>query len=143
MSTGRKLPRRKEMALAALLSTSTLAAAAQAAGISERTLRAWRRTAEFAAEYRARRLEVVEHAVGILQSASLQAVLTLMKNLSCGRASAEISAANILLEKSLQAVEQFDVLSRLEALERAAQGANNHANRNAQTNGFASGGPGH
>jgi hypothetical protein len=129
---------RQEKAIAALLSAGTIGKAAEQAGIAERTLRNWLATPEFAAEYRARRLQLVEHAVGILQSASLQAVLCLMKNLTCGRHSVEVSAANHLLEKSLAAVEQFDILSRLEALEAAQQGAS-HAYHGAQTNGEARG----
>jgi hypothetical protein len=134
MSTGRQLPRKKEKAIAALLATGTLEQAAQQAGVCEKTLRNWLATAEFAAAYRAARLQVVEQAIGILQKASIQAVAALVRNLSCGRPGAEIAAANHLLEKSLQAVEQFDVLSRLEALEaRAAQQGAAYAYRNGQT----------
>src|SRR5262249_12947845 len=126
-------------ALAALLSAASIGRAAEAAGVSERTLRTWLRTPEFSSEYRARRMEVVEHAVSILQSASLQAVAALVKNLNWGRPASEIAAANSLLEKSLQAVDQFSVLARIEALEaQRAQGAASHATYNG--NGTASGG---
>jgi hypothetical protein len=120
MSTGRQLPRKKERAIAALLATGTLGQAAQQAGVCEKTIRNWMATADFAAAYRQARQQVVEQAVGILQTASIQAVAALVRNCSCGKPGAEIAAANHLLEKSLAAVEQFDVLTRLEALEQQA-----------------------
>jgi hypothetical protein len=144
MPGGQRLTRTQEKAIAALLAERTIQNAAARAKISERTLMYWLKQPAFAAEYRAARQRVVEHAVGILQSASSLAVDTLVRNLTCGRPGAEIAAANHLLEKSLQAVEQFDVLSRLEVLEaraREQEGAA-YAYRNAQANGEASRGPG-
>jgi len=142
MSGGRPLSRKKEAAIAALLSAGTHAQAAEQAGIAERTLRNWLAETEFAQAYRQARQQLVEHAVGLMQKASVSAVLTLLKNLSCGRPAVEVSAANSLLERSTAAIETFDVLSRLEALEQAAQQGANHAHGNAQANGEASRGPG-
>jgi hypothetical protein len=139
MPGGKPLTRKREQAVAALLTAGTIARAAEQAGIAERTLRNWLREPEFAALYRARRLQVVEHAVGILQSASLSAVLALVRNLTCGKPGAEIAAAHHLLEHSLQAIQEFDVLSRLEALEQKAQQGANHAYDGAAQNGEARG----
>jgi hypothetical protein len=143
MSTGRQLPRKKEKAIAALLASGTIEKAAQQAGVCEKTLRNWMAQADFAAAYRAARQQIVEQAVGILQQASIQAVAALVRNLNCGRHAVEVSAANSLLERSLAAIEQFDVLTRLEALEeRAAQQGAAYAYRDAQTHGEASRGSG-
>jgi hypothetical protein len=144
MPGGPRLSRTQEKAIAALLAEGTIQNAAARAKISLRTLTFWLKQPDFAAAYRAARQQVVEAAIGTLQAATSQAVDCLIRNLSCGRPGAEIAAAHHLLEKSLQAVEQFDVLSRLEALEAQAalqQGAS-HAYRDAQTNGEASRGPG-
>jgi hypothetical protein len=136
MPGGRPLTRKKEAAIAALLSAGSLARAAEQAGIAERTLRNWLATAEFAQAYRRERQRLVEHAVGILQSASLQAVAALVRNLNCGRPGVEVSAANSLLERSTAAVETFDILTRLELLEQQQAGAS-HAYTNAQADGAA------
>jgi hypothetical protein len=135
------LTSRQEKAITALLATDTLGQAAQQVGVTERTLRNWLATPEFAAAYRAARQRVVEQAIGILQSASIQAVATLIKNLNCGRPASEIAAANSLLERSTAAIEQFDILSRLEALEAQAalKGANHASYNGTQTNGEARG----
>jgi hypothetical protein len=134
MAGGQKISRAQERAIVGLLCEGSIEAAAARAKISPRTLAYWLKTPAFSLAYREARREVVEHAVGVLQKASLSAVLALLRNLNCGRPASEIAAANSLLEKSLQAVEQFDVLSRLEALEAQAalKGTNHHATSNGQ-----------
>jgi hypothetical protein len=134
MPRGRQQPRKREQAIANLLTAPSIEEAARRTGVSDKTLRLWLGQPDFAQLYRRARQQVLEHAVGILQATSRQAVEALVRNLSCGRPGAEIAAANHLLEKSLQAVEQFDVLTRLEALEaRAAQQGAAYAYRNGQT----------
>jgi hypothetical protein len=120
MSKGRPSAHKRQAAIAGLLSCGTIGQAAVQAGICEKTLRLWMAQADFAAAYRQARQQVVEQAIGILQTASIQAVAALVRNLSSGKPGAEIAAANHLLEKSLAAVDQFDVLTRLEALEQQA-----------------------
>jgi hypothetical protein len=144
MSSGRPLARKKEKAIAALLATGTIGQAAQQAGVCEKTLRNWLAQADFAAAFRAARRQVVEQALGILQQASIQAVAALVRNLNCGRHAVEVSAANHLLERSMAAVEEFDLLSRIEALEErlGQQSGATYANRDPHANGEASRGPG-
>jgi hypothetical protein len=143
MPGGRPLTRKREAAIAALLCTSTLEQAAQKAGVCERTLSTWLKEPDFAAAYRLARQRVVEQAIGILQQASIQAVATLVRNLNCGRHAVEVSAANSLLERSTAAIETFDILTRLEALEQQhALGRDAYAYRDAQTNGEANRGAG-
>jgi hypothetical protein len=131
---------RQEKALIALLSVGTIAKAAEQAGVSERTLRHWLATPQFASEYRARRMQVVEQAIGTLQSASVQAVDTLVRNLQCGKPASEIAAANSLLERSTAAVELFDLAQRVAELEERLKGGT-HAYNSASANGQAHGGP--
>jgi hypothetical protein len=139
MPGGRPLTRKKEAAIGALLCSGTIGRAAEVAGISERTLKNWLATPDFAAAYRAERLKLVEHASGLMQSACVSAVLCLMRNLSCGRPGSEIAAANSLLERSMAAVDLFDLQSRLEVLEQQAaqQGAVTHAFNGAAKDGEA------
>jgi hypothetical protein len=140
MPRGQPTSRKREAAIEALLTTGTLADAAHKAKIGERTLRAWLREPSFCAAYRHARAQILEQAVAVMQGVSVSAVMCLVRNLHCGRPGAEIAAANSLLEKSLQAVEQFDMLGRLEALEQqAAQQGAAHAFNGRATNGQARG----
>jgi hypothetical protein len=127
---------RQEKALIALLSASSLARAAEMAGITEKTLRNWMARREFAEEYRKRRMQLVEAAIGSLQAASSLAVDALVRNLNCGRPASEIAAANSLLERSLGGVEMFDLIQRIGALEERLQGGT-HAYNSASANGQA------
>jgi hypothetical protein len=143
MPGGQRLTRTQEKAIAALLAEATIQNAALRAKVSERTLKYWLKQPAFAAEYRLARQRVVEQAIGILQQASIQAVATLVRNLNCGRHAVEVSAANSLLERSTAAIETFDILTRLEALEaQHALGRDAYAYRDAQTNGEANRGEG-
>jgi hypothetical protein len=143
MPGGQKISRAQEKAIAALLSEASLESAAARAGVSERTLKYWLKQPAFAAAYRAARQQVVEHAITLLQRTASLAVATLHRNLSCGKAATEVSAAGKILEHALGAVEQFDLAQRVAELEErlARQGAM-HADLDPQTNGEATGGPG-
>jgi hypothetical protein len=116
---GAKLPRKREVAIAALLSHPTVEAAAAAARVSERTLRLWLRDPEFIAEYRTARRTVLEAATGRLQQAAGQAVDALLRNLTCGRPAAEIRAAATILQLAHQAVELVELEQRVAELEGA------------------------
>jgi hypothetical protein len=137
MSTGR-LPRRKEAAIAALLTSASIAAAAEKIGVSERTLRVWLKDVTFASEYRAARASILEHALGVCQGAAISAVSCLLRNTTCGKAAVEVAAAGKLLEHSIGAVELFDLSQRVAELEQQikAQGAG-YANRGTFPNGQA------
>lgn len=102
----------------ALLSSPTIAEAAQTAEISVTT--AWRimRLPSFQQEFRALRRELVERALSELQSAAGEAVAALRRNLNCGNPSAEIRAAQIILEQSHKGVELIDLAARVENLQK-------------------------
>lgn len=107
----------REKIIDALLSTSTIADAAKQAGVSEATIFRCLRDETFKNEYRNARRDVVENTVGQLQGATAQAVETLTKNLSCGNPTAEIRAAQLILETSYKGIELIDLQMRLEILE--------------------------
>jgi hypothetical protein len=114
---GNKLNRTQELAIAALLSCRTIKAAAKRCGIDESSLRGWLRLPEFVAEYRAARREIVDSAICRIQAATDKAVRTLERNLKGKRPSDEIRAATVLLEFAVKAVDQTNLLARIEALE--------------------------
>ena len=90
---GEKLSRKREQAIAALLAEPTLAAAAGALGVSDRTLRNWLKRSTFRAAYREARRQVVEGAIARLQQATTDAVACLQRNLTCEHAATEVRAA--------------------------------------------------
>jgi hypothetical protein len=114
---GEKLSRRHEATVAALLTEPTLAAAANRAGISEATLARWLKRPEFQAAFRAARRQVVEAAIGTLQTASSEAVATLRRNLGASAESVQIRAAAVILEHATKAIELMDLVERVERLE--------------------------
>jgi hypothetical protein len=114
---GDKRSRRQELAIAALLCQPTLDKAAQAAGISPRTLKGWLTEPTFQATYREARRRTVEQAIGQLQRACGKAVRALVKNLACDNPAARNAAAKAILEQAVKGVELADVLERLERLE--------------------------
>ena len=94
---GDKLARKQEAAIAALLSTPTVADAAREIGVNVASLYRWMQLPEFSAAFRLARRNVVERAVSELQAAAGDAVETLRRNLRCENAAAEIRAAQIIL----------------------------------------------
>ncbi|MGH2620832.1 MAG: hypothetical protein ACRDHG_09735, partial [Anaerolineales bacterium] len=67
---GEKLTRKQEQAIAALLSETTIAAAAERAAVSEASLLRWTKLPDFLAAFREARRQVMEKAVAQLQQAS-------------------------------------------------------------------------
>lgn len=113
------LPERQQHAIIALLAKGTVAAAARASGVGERTLHTWLADPTFSAAYRAARRESVRAALAALQRASADAVATIamvMKDRAAAPA-VRLAAARTVLDLALQAVELDDVLARLAALE--------------------------
>jgi hypothetical protein len=115
---GSRRPQREDAALSALLAEPTIAAAAQVAGISERTLMRWLAQPDFKARYRAARRQLVEAAIGRLQQTATQAVDALTRNLTCGVPTSEIAAAKAVLDNAVKAIELVDLAARIEQLER-------------------------
>jgi len=110
---------RQDKALAALLLGKTNREAGRAAGAAESTVRRWRKDPLFIAAYRARRSEVVSDAIAGAQRLCKEAVDTLgelMRDTNQPGA-VRTSAAKLVLDVSLKAVELEDLKTRIEALE--------------------------
>ena len=75
---GSKMPRKKELAINALLTKGTIEGAAAACGLHKRTLRRWMRDPEFETAYRAARSQVLQQTIGLLSRASINAVALLL-----------------------------------------------------------------
>lgn len=105
--------------LAVLLTAPSKAAAAQAAGISPRTLRDYLADPEFQTEYKRAFAGLVEDATRQAQQAITPALSTLREIVESEdeNAQARISAARTILEYSMKLTEQTDILARLEELE--------------------------
>jgi hypothetical protein len=131
MAGGPKLSRGQERALAALLSEASIKNAAAVAKVSERTLCYWLKQPDFAREYRIARAQLVEHAITVLQRVTSLAVVTLHRNMSCGKPATEVLAASKILEHAVGGLEVFDLSQRVAELEQLvqSQGAG-HENRN-------------
>ncbi len=113
--------------LAALLTAPSKAAAAQAAGISPRTLRDYLADPEFQAAYRQAFSGLVEDATRQAQQ-SLAPALSTLREIVGDRgqdAQARISAARAILSHGLKLIETTDILDLLTELE-AAIGSENH-----------------
>jgi len=115
---GQKLGRKMEAAIAALLLEPTIPAAAQRAGVSERTLDRWLSNPVFAAAYRAARKKVFDQAVSTLRAASTEAVQTLRDALNDTSSSIRVRAALGILDFGIRITEMTDLEERISALER-------------------------
>jgi hypothetical protein len=142
MPGGQQLSRKQEKAIAALLSEPSIQRAAEAAKVSERTLKYWLKQPEFAREYRIARQQLVEHAVTVLQRVTSLAVVTLHRNMSCGKPATEVLAASKILEHAVGGLEVFDLAQRVAELEQAiqTQGAG-YDSQNTFANGQTNNGP--
>jgi hypothetical protein len=122
---GEKFGRKKEEAIAALLSQRSVEDAARVAGIGVNTLLRWLQIPEFQAAYRQARREVFGQATARLQQASGAAVSTLLKVMvdQNAPASTKVRAADCVLDRAGKAIENEDMEARVAALERALGGS--------------------
>ena len=110
----------KRRAIEALVSGSSRAAAAAAAGVAERTLRRWACSDDFAAALRAAYDEAFTDALRVLRGAAMDAVRALREVASDREAPppARVAAARAILEEGRKAIELDETEARLTALER-------------------------
>jgi hypothetical protein len=120
---GSKFGRKKEAAIAALLSQRNHEEAARAAGVSKRTLNRWLKMPEFQSAYLEARRAAMFQANARLQQVSSAAVSTLAKIMldPIAPASARVRAADCILARGNQGLENEDLDMRLAALERSAK----------------------
>jgi len=114
---GQKLTRNQEKAVAALLAHPSIAAAARAVGVSEKTLDNWLKLPRFRKAFDAVRRQALTDALGDLQRVVGEAVETLKRNLTCGLASVEVKAAGQVLTQVVRCTEFLEIKERVEALE--------------------------
>jgi hypothetical protein len=120
---GAKFARKKEEAIAALLTQRNVEEAAKATGISTQTLVRWMKIPEFEKAYREARRAAFSQSVARLQQASSAAVSTLLKVMvdPNSPASCRVRAADSVLNHSAKAIEIEDIEARVRDLEMAAQ----------------------
>lgn len=108
---GQKLSNKQEAVIAALLTESTQASAAAKAGIGETTLYRWFKLPEFAAAYQEARRELVDGAIGRLQTATCQAAEALIAATRSARRDGDrIRASIAVLELALRTLSHPDGL---------------------------------
>jgi hypothetical protein len=115
--------RKREAAVAALLTARTLAAGAEAAGVSLSTLRRWLQDDDFVKAYRKAKSELVGFATGRLKGAMAKAVLTLeeVAEAKDSPPPARVAAARAILELGIHSHELESVEAKLDELERVAR----------------------
>ena len=119
---GTQFGRKKEEAIAALLTQRNLEEASKSIGIAPNTLLKWMKDPEFDASYREARRAAFRQSVARLQQASGAAVTTLLKVLvdPSTPASVRVRAADSVLDHSAKAIELEDIEARVAELERTA-----------------------
>ena len=120
---GEKLSHKQERAIAALLVSSSVAAAAHAIKVQDNTLLRWLKDTVFHDAYREARRQVVQQAITQVQQATGTAVQTLLAVMQDPEApaSAKVSAARTILETAVKAVELEDLEARIADLEAQGQ----------------------
>ncbi len=120
---GAKFGRKKEEAIAALLSQRNVDEAARAAGIGTRTLMRWLQIPEFQTAYREARRDAFGQSIARLQHAASAAASVLLKVMLDPNAPAasRIRAADSVLDHAAKAIEIEDIEVRVSELEKAAE----------------------
>jgi hypothetical protein len=120
---GAKFGRKKEEAIIALLTHRTMEEAARAVNVSTKTLLRWQDEPEFDAAYRAAKRAAFAQALARLHHLSSAAVSILGKVAldPVTPPSTKVRAADSILNHTIKAIEDEDILARLSALERAAE----------------------
>ena len=128
---GTKFRRKKEQAIAALLSQRNVEEAAKAIGVAGNTLLRWMKDPEFDKDYRAARRAAYSQSTARLQQASSAAVSTLLKLMVDGTtpASTRARAAECVLNHGAKAIELEDIEARVAELERAAEASKSTGER--------------
>src|SRR5580658_4731642 len=126
---GSKFGRKKEAAIAALLSEKNHAEAARVAGIDIKTLKRWMRMPVFIEEWRRARLEAMEQAYARAQQSSGACISVLLKLMvdSCTPASGRIRAALGTFGIAQEGL-NLEIETRVAALARAQEIAKSSGN---------------
>jgi len=116
---GTKFPRKKEQAIAALLSQRTIEGAAHVAGIGAKTLRRWLKDPELQEEYRKARHEIVHQTIMCFQQNSPAAGTIILKLAADPKEPSGIrfKAAKFVVDTSINVTVIEDIEERLSNLE--------------------------
>ena len=114
-----RIERKQELAVAALLTETSIEAAAKKCGIGESTLFRWLQQPAFNAAYQEARGQVLTQAVAQLHTATTQAVATLELALTDAEWPARIRAAVAILDQAFKGREALDLSRRLTEIEGA------------------------
>jgi transposase-like protein len=119
---GAKFTRKKEEAVAALLSHKSVEEAARAVDVNPNTLLRWLGVPEFRDAYRKARREAVHQAIARLQQATGAAGVTILKLMTDQSvpAAVRLSAAECVFDLAVKGIENEDIEVRVSELERAA-----------------------
>ena len=122
---GTKFPRRKEAAIAALLSERSLQDAARVADVGVTTLLRWLKIPEFRDEWLRARREVVAQATARLQQATGAACVTILKLMTDPNVPplVRLGSAKSVFEYAFKGIEAEDITMRVAELEEAANQA--------------------
>jgi uncharacterized protein (UPF0147 family) len=114
---------KQEEALIALLNHPTIKKAAEAIGVSERTVHRWLDDPAFSKAFRTARRQAFTHAMSMTQQYAPAAVATLTKVATDATAphAARASAATALLKFSRESIELDELAERVEAIEQQVQ----------------------
>ena len=120
---GSKFGRKKEEAIAALLTQRNIEEAARSIGVAPNTLLKWLKQPEFETAYRNARKAAYRQAVARLQQGTSAAATTLLKTLldPGTPASVKVRAAEAIFNHAAKAIEIEDIDARLTALELAQE----------------------
>jgi transposase-like protein len=120
---GAKFGRKKEEAIAALLSHKSVEEAARAVDLDPNTLLRWLQLPEFKAEYLKARREAVQQSVARMQQATGAAAITVLKLMTDTNvpAAVRLRAAECVFDQAIKGLEFEDIEARVSELERAAE----------------------
>jgi transposase-like protein len=118
---GAKFGRKKEAAVAALLTQRTAEDAARSIGIGPATLRRWQKEPEFDAAFRAAKLTAYRQTIARMHQLSGAAVSTLGKVMldPTTPPATKVRAADSILNHTAKAIEIEEIDARVKALEDA------------------------
>ena len=119
---GSKFGRKKEEAIAALLTQRIIEEAAKSIGVGANTSLRWMKEPEFTRAYREARRQAFGQSLARLPQATSAAAATLMKIMvdQNAPASTRVRAADSIFNHAAKAIEIEDIDARVTELERAA-----------------------
>lgn len=120
---GRETNQNDEMLISALLQCPTTRAAAEMCGVSESKIYSRLRTPAFKKKYDQARRELLERGCAALQGLMGDAIDAMAEIVRDKETSQQVrlNAAEMILRNGMKVTEQMDILSRLDALEKASK----------------------